>query len=85
MVKFKWIKHITGDSCKLLDGLLYVLLYGLLYGLLSPICSMVLEYLPTFSQKYQTYVGKYTINGAYGYALVYGLLWSMYTELGTNM
>jgi hypothetical protein len=31
-----------------------------------PICSMVLEYLPTFAVKIHPNVGKYTIHGAYG-------------------
>ena len=33
----------------------------------DPICSMVLEYLPTFARtKSPSFVGKYTIHGAYG-------------------
>jgi hypothetical protein len=32
-----------------------------------PICSMVLEYLPTFARTKSPNVGKYTIHGAYGY------------------
>ena len=46
----------------------------------TPICSMVLEYLPTFAQhKSPSHVGKYNIHGAYGMSFCLmpwlGLLW----------
>ena len=38
----------------------------ILLNQITPICSMVLEDLPTFAQKITHFVGKYTIHGAYG-------------------
>ena len=53
---------------------IYILItsrYLLRYLYLLPICSMVLEYLPTFAQhKSPSHVGKYTIHGASGYAKI---------------